>query len=176
MTIDNVYIIEVSDDDYELVIEMRPEDRATARRQLDKRLQALREIEGLKRPPRGWIKAIREALGMTTAQLGRRLGVSQPRVVTIENNEIKGGITIETLERAAQALDCQLVYTLVPRRPLEKVVEDRARQLARRQIEPTRHSMGLEAQSVTEEEEREQIERLARSLAESVGSELWEDQ
>ena len=70
-----------------------------ARKQLDKRLKILQNVDILARPPRGWIKAIREALGMTTAQLGKRLGVSQPRVLGIENAEVSGSITLDSLER-----------------------------------------------------------------------------
>ncbi|MBS0312545.1 MAG: helix-turn-helix domain-containing protein, partial [Proteobacteria bacterium] len=66
---------------------MCPSDRASARRQLDKRLSQLGNIEALTRPPRGWVKAIREALGMTSAQLAKRMGVSQPRVFTLEQAE-----------------------------------------------------------------------------------------
>ena len=72
---------------------MRSEDRATARRQLDRRLSSQQNAELFVRPPRGWLKAIREALGMTTTQLGQRLGVSQSRVVAIEQAESKGSIT-----------------------------------------------------------------------------------
>ena len=68
---------------------MRPQDRATARRQLDKRLSLLQNAEMFARPPQGWLKAIREALGMTTTQFGQRLGVSQPRAVNIEKGEPK---------------------------------------------------------------------------------------
>ena len=96
---------------------MRPNERASARRQLDKRLCLLNDTQSLARPPRGWIKAVREALGMTTAQLAKRLGVSQPRAVGIEKAEARGAITLDSLERAAQALDCRLVYALVPNKP-----------------------------------------------------------
>lgn len=96
---------------------MRPQDRTTARRQLDKRLDPLRNHEGFARPPRGWIKAVREALGMTTAQLAERLGVSQPRAVAIEKAETTNSITLDSLQRAARALDCELVYALRSRNP-----------------------------------------------------------
>ncbi len=99
---------------------------AVARRQLDKRLNLLRNMKGLARPSRGWIKAIREALGMTTAQLAKRIGVSQPRAVAIEKAEAESAITLNSLERAARALDCRLVYALVPRDPLEELVSARA--------------------------------------------------
>jgi predicted DNA-binding mobile mystery protein A len=155
---------------------MRPQDRATARRQLDKRLTPLRNSESFARPPRGWIKAIREALGMTTAQLGKRLGVSQPRAVAIEKAEVSGGIRLETLERAAHALDCRLVYALVPKNPLETTIEDRAAAVAKRRLKSTAHTMALEAQRVGEADEREQISQLAKKLAEKSGSALWEEE
>ena len=155
---------------------MSPEDRASARRQLDKRLDSLRDLDALARPPRGWVRAIREALGMTTAQLARRLGVSQPRVVVLEQAEAKGTITLESLERAAHALDCQLSYVLIPRRPLEALVEERALQLAGKRLAAASHSMALEAQSVAPEDEARQLVELARRIAARDGSKLWQDE
>lgn len=154
---------------------MRLEDRLSARRQLDKRLNKLRHSELFARPPRGWIKAIREALGMTTAQLARKLGVSQPRAVAIEKGEKESSITLESLERAALALDCQLVYALVPRKPLERLIEERASAKAKQRLSSTAHSMALEAQSVDKADEEEQLARLIRQLIENAGSDLWED-
>lgn len=153
---------------------MRPEERASARRHLDKRLNELRNSNAATRPPRGWVKAIREALGMTTAQLAKRLGVSQPRVTTIEQAELKGSITLDSLERAAQALDCRLVYALVPRQPLEALVEERARLLAKKHLQATRHTMALEAQVVEAGDEQEQFKLLARQLIEQASSKLWD--
>ena len=153
---------------------MRPEDREAARRQLDKRLSPL-NADALARPPRGWIKAIREALGMTTAQLAKRLGVSQPRVVGIEQAEAKGAITLDSLERAAHALDCRLVYALVPRKSLHALVEERAARLAEKRLEPTRHTMALEARAMDTGDEDEQRKRLIWKLIEQSGSGLWDE-
>lgn len=154
---------------------MRPEDRSTARRQLDKRLSSMQNMELFMRPPRGWLKAIREALGMTTTQLGRRLGVVQSRVVAIEQAETKGTITLNSLEKAAQALDCRLVYALMPRQPLEDIVEQRASLLAKSRLKSTGHTMTLEAQGVDATDESEQLKRLIRQLVEKSGSKLWEE-
>ena len=145
-----------------------------ARKQLDRRLKTLQDVNILARPPRGWIKAIREALGMTTAQLGKRLGVSQPRVLGIEKAEVSRGITLDSLERAARALDCRLVYALVPKRPLESLVEDRAREIAKKRLRATSHSMALENQRVHETDEQEHLERLVQRLLNQPGSALWE--
>lgn len=155
---------------------MRPDDRRSARRQLDKRLNTLISSGDFARPPRGWVKAIREALGMTTAQLAHRLGVSQPRAVAIEKAEAKGAITLDSLERAAQALDCRLMYVLVPRQPLETLVEARAQRLASKRLADTRHTMALEAQALDANDEREQHTRLVRQLVDQSGSALWEDE
>jgi predicted DNA-binding mobile mystery protein A len=107
---------------------------ARSRLLLDAQLAALPPPAGLAPPIRGWIKAIREALGMTSAQFAARLGVKQPSVVAIEQSEARGTIQLDTLRRAAAALDCTLVYALVPRESLEEIVRGRARELARKQL------------------------------------------
>lgn len=155
---------------------MRAQERASARKQLDKRLNALRNAAELARPPRGWIKAIREALGMTSAQLGKRLGVSQPTATGYEKAEMSGSITLRSLERAAHALDCRLVYALVPRKPLEELAEERARLLAKKRLRAISHSMALEDQRVEDSDERAHLERLVRQLLEGPGSALWEEE
>ena len=155
---------------------MRAQDRASARKQLDKRLNKLRNSDALSRPPRGWIKAIRDALGMTTTQFGKRLGVSQSTALGFEKSEVSKGITLETLERAARALDCRLVYALVPSKPLELLVEDQARELAKKWLLATSHSMALEDQRVDATDEQGHLERLVQRLLNQPGSALWEDE
>ena len=153
---------------------MRPEQRATARRQLDKRLKRLQQFGP--RPPKGWITAIREALGMTGTQFAARLHVSQPTAIRFERNETRGAITLASLERAARALDCELVYALVPRSSLESMASARAQEVARQRLLSTAHSMALEAQSVDVDDEHEQVQRLARKLLEQPrSSKLWDD-
>lgn len=152
---------------------MRSKERATARRQLDKRFIMLQNMPLFARPQHGWLKAIREALGMTTTQLAERLGVVQSRAVAIEQAEIKGAITLSSLEKAAQAMDCRLIYALVPKKPLDELVTERATHLAKKRLESTRHSMALEAQSVDPLDEDEQLKDMVQRLLEKAGSELW---
>jgi predicted DNA-binding mobile mystery protein A len=154
---------------------MRAQNRILARKQLDKRLNPLRNIE-FARPPRGWVKALREALGMTAEQLARRIGVSRPRVHKIEEAEVSGSITLNSLERAAQALDCRLVYAFVPRQPLETLIQQRALRLAKSRLRSTAHSMALEDQSVDQDDEQQQLIALAEELTQASGSKLWEDE
>jgi predicted DNA-binding mobile mystery protein A len=92
--------------------------------------------------------AIRNALGMTTAQLVRRVGVSQPRIVELEKSEVSGSVTLRSLQRAAEALNCRFVYALVPEKPLAEAVRDRADRLAAHQLAAVEHTMRLENQTV----------------------------
>src|SRR5687768_10608038 len=147
----------------------------TASEQLDKRLSGLRPLARAARPSRGWVRAIREALGMTTAQLGKRMDVQQPRIVELENAESSGNITMQSLERAAEALGCRLVYALVPHKPLTETLEERALQAARRQLSLVEQSMRLEAQGVDDERQRKRtLKRLADDLLKRPAR-LWDD-
>lgn len=144
-------------------------------RHLDKRFAALRPLAKSPRPPKGWLRAVRDALGMTTAQYARRLGVSQPRIVELEQSEASGSVTLNTLQRAAEALGCHLVYVLVPERPLADTVRERAETVAARQVAAVEHTMRLEDQAVTNKQVskdllRERVEELLRRPAR-----LWDE-
>jgi predicted DNA-binding mobile mystery protein A len=144
-------------------------------RHLDKRFAGLRPLAKTARPARGWLRAVRDALGMTTVQLGKRLGVSQPRIVELEQSEVSGSVTLNTLQRAAEALGCRLVYALVPERPLADTLRERADLIAARQTGAVAQSMRLEDQEVKSKEvakdlHRRQVERLLRRPAR-----LWDE-
>jgi len=144
-------------------------------RHLDTRFAALRPLVKSQRPPKGWLRAIRDALGMTTAQFGKRLGVSQPRIVELEQSEVSGSVTLNTLQRAAEALGCRLVYALVPDQALADTVRERADLVAARQTGAVAQSMRLEDQEVTSKEvakelHRRQVERLLQRPAR-----LWDE-
>jgi len=113
---------------------------------------------------------------MTSTQLGRRLGVSQPTALGYETAEASRSITLESLERVANALDCRLVYAFIPREPLESLVEQRAREVAAKYMSSVSHSMALEGQRVEDRDEREHLGRLARELIDQPGSALWDDE
>ena len=117
-------------------------------RHLDKRFSSWRPLAKVQRPPKGWLRAVRDALGMTTAQYAKRLGVSQPRIVELEKSEQSGTVTLNTLQRAAEALGCRLVYVLVPERPIAEVVTERAALVAERQAKAVEQTMRLEDQAV----------------------------
>jgi predicted DNA-binding mobile mystery protein A len=127
------------------------------------------------RPPKGWLRAIRDALGMTTKQFARRLGVSQPRVVALEKGEIDDTLTLASLRRAAEALDCTLVYALVPNRPLVETLRQRAEQKADEQLRRVSHTMRLENQALTNTDQRRQRELLVDPLLRGNLGRLWDE-
>ena len=143
---------------------------------LDDQLEPIRAARpALRRPRGGWARAIRSALGMTVAQLAARIGVSQPSVSQIEKSEAAGRIRLDTLQRVAEALDCELVYALVPRRPLNAVVSDRRRALALQRYRRTAHSMALENQ-LDESSQAIVDAKLDAILKDIRPSELWRDE
>ena len=121
----------------------------------------------------GWVRAIRNALGLTGAQLARRLGIRPASLSELEKNEATGRITLATLKRAAEALDCTLVYALVPKQSLEKTVEDAAKAAAQKELVAALHTMELEAQGVRAGDKREMLEALAADIAKAGGKRLW---
>jgi len=145
---------------------------AQSRSYLDNRFKEIRPVSRLASPVHGWIKAIREGLGMSSAQLARRLGVKQPSVIAMEQSEAAGTIQLSTLRRVAEALDCTLVYALVPNQPLEAMVRDRARALARRQRAPIEHSMLLENQEVSAKDSAARLDDFVREMN---PRRLWDD-
>jgi predicted DNA-binding mobile mystery protein A len=147
---------------------------ALARFHLDRRLSPLRKTSDLTRPPHGWVKAIREALGMTTAQLAKRIGVSQPRVAQLEKAEIGDSITLRTLREVAQGLGCTLVYALVPMEPLDEMVEARAREVAAQLVARTHHTMKLENQALSARALMAEHRRLADDLLREKPRRLWD--
>ena len=157
----------------------RPQGGAAARRRsrlaLDRRLPDLRELAGKSVPPRGgWVRAIREALGMSAADLADRMGTAETSVLSLERNEVTRRAQLDTLERAANALGCDLVYAIVPRRPLEQMADERARAVAGRLLGSVGHSMALEGQQVSAAVTEEQLVEQAMRLRDEPG--LWRDE
>ena len=147
--------------------------RVLQRRQLDDVLRGLRPLNALEVPRKGWINAIRTALGMSASQLGKRLGVSQPSVTAMEQGEAMGTITLNSLRKAAHALECDLVYAIVPRESLEVVVETRVREVITERVKRTARTMELEKQSVPDSHLQKQIDEMVRDAMKQLPPRLW---
>lgn len=142
-------------------------------KQLDKKLEQWQGAKDWFRPKNGWIRTIRKALGMTTSQLAERIGLSRSRVIRIEADEIKDVLTLQTMINIADALNCELVYALIPRISLQEMLEQQALKVAIEQIERISHNMLLENQSLPPEQIKEQIENLKTELLSKSPKNLW---
>ena len=121
-------------------------DKTRAREVLDERLTALGPATRYATPRLGWVRAIRDALGMTAAQLAARTGVTAPAVRSLEKNEIDGGARLSSLRGAAGAMDCTLVYAFIPNASLQETVERQAAAVLGEQLARVHQTMALEAQ------------------------------
>ena len=128
------------------------------------------------RPPAGWLRAIREALGMTSAVLAARLEITASGVRKLEQAEATDAITLGTLRRVAEALDCELQYTLVPRRPLREMRRQQALRLAQQWQQRAGRTMALEAQPIESPSAgaQERLEALAEEILRTSGTRLWD--
>ena len=151
---------------------MRHRKLKRARKQLDETLHAFNATANVARPMRGWIRAIRDALGMNMRQLADRLGVGQSRIVKIEQDELTGALTIKTLEKIADKLDCVFVYGFAPRTTLENTVRKQAARIAQERMHNVSHHMYLEAQDLTNHHSKEAFESMVEEILESP-SKLW---
>ncbi len=128
-------------------------------------------------PPEGWLRTMRKALGMSGAQLARKMGVSRALVSQAESNEVSGNVTMKTMQTMAEAMGCRFVYAVLP--PKGKETEDvifvQALKKARALVERTDAHMALENQSLSEDERKKQINRLAQRLAIEIASDFWND-
>jgi predicted DNA-binding mobile mystery protein A len=133
---------------------------------LDRQLPALQAAADTlrSRPAKGWIAAIRTALGMSSTALAKLLKVSQPTIHEYERGEVRRTITLETLGRVADALDAELIVALVPRKSVESALRARAESIARSEMRAVVNTMRLEDQEVESEATREEHEKLVTSL------------
>jgi predicted DNA-binding mobile mystery protein A len=145
-------------------------------KQLDRQFKNWQEISRqYKRPKPGWVKTLRVALNMTGTQLANRIGVKGGRIHQLEQAEAHGVVTLQTLEKVAEALDCELIYAIIPKNglTLEDIIKNKAEQIANEKINMIAHTMSLEAQSLNKELLAEQKNELAKQLAEQISKSLW---
>jgi predicted DNA-binding mobile mystery protein A len=147
---------------------MRDEFKNLRLKQLDRGLKPYRSARIIPRPTKGWLRTIRLALGVSSGELARRLGTSRQLPLQLEKSEAEDRITLKSLRAAANALDCDLVYALVPRADsMQELIETRTRAQAKRHVLGVEHSMALENQAVGKIDEAVEAEtrRLVRKRA-----------
>ena len=143
------------------------------REQLDASLQRISPLLDVTAPPKGWIRAIRDALGMTARQLANRLAVAQQAVARIEKAELAGSVTIKTLRRIAECLDCVFVYGFVPRTSLEETVTRQAKKIAAQRLAQASQTMSLENQALSRKENEQVLSDIVDELMRTLPSNFW---
>src|SRR5690606_9672608 len=142
----------------------------TARRVLDERLAPLQPTHRYQPPASGWIRALRDSLGLSAAQLGSTLGVRSQSIDDLEKSEVASSISLDALRRVGSAMDCTLVYALVPNTSLQAMVQQRAERLAKSAIAGVSHTMALEDQQVPAPSQQEVDDYIADHISER---DLW---
>ncbi len=137
--------------------------------QIDRKILQLRNIEDLSIPSTGWIKAIRQSLGMSMRQLGIKMGITAQSVREIEQRELNDAISLRVLRQFGKSLNMKLVYGFIPlNESLESIVDQRAKEIAKEIVYRTSISMILEDQ----ENNPERISKAIREKAEEIKREM----
>ncbi len=144
------------------------------REQLDSKLQMFEPLKNISPPIKGWVCAIKDALGMNGRQLADRMGEHRSRTKQIEQQELIGSVTIKTMRRTAEALDCAFVYGFIPKTSLEETLRAQAKQVAAKRLAEANQTMALEAQSIHEDENQKVLTEMVEELVRNSPSNLWD--
>jgi predicted DNA-binding mobile mystery protein A len=144
--------------------------------QIDRYLAGFAPLKQFPTPKQGWVKYIRNALGMTSDQLAKRLNISRRRVVMIEQAEVQDSTTLKTLKEVATAMDCRMVYAFIPNTSISQILEEQARKFVMKHLKEVSHHMDLEAQSVKDKQAIEaQIEDLIEQYLSKSLKTIWDE-
>ena len=143
--------------------------------QLNEKIDQLTGLQHVIVPPIGWIKAIRNGIGMSMEQLGKKLSITKQGVMDIEKREKEGAITIKSMQEIAKAMDMKLVYGFVPNEgDLEQMIETRAIEMAKKIVERTSNTMKLEDQANSKERIEKAIKERASEIINNTPKILWD--
>lgn len=129
-----------------------------------------------KPPPEGWLRTVRKALGMSGAQLARKMNVTRARIAQAENAELNGGITLKSMQATAEAMGCRFVYAIVPPHSVQDLIAAQARKKAANLVGTTSKHMALESQVLPNEKIAQEVERLSHDIAQEMRPDFWSDQ
>jgi predicted DNA-binding mobile mystery protein A len=137
--------------------------------------RAATQATALRTPSEGWLRTVRKALGMSGAQLARRMGVTRARIAAAEKDELDGGITLKSMQATAEAMGCRFVYAIVPPQTIEDIVSARARKKALAIVGRASGHMALEDQTLPDEKIAQEVARLTADIARDLPPDFWGD-
>ena len=149
-------------------------DKKLIREQLDKKLSKFKPILNTQIPKGGWVKTIRETLGMSTYNLANKTDLDQSRISRIESAEVKQEIKLSTLQKMADGLGVKFVYGFVPEDDLEAIVREQALKIAKKRLNRIDHSMKLELQGVSDEEQEKALSELIDKILIEAPKNFWD--
>jgi len=148
---------------------MTPKFKKLQLEALDKKISKLRFAP---RPKNGWARTIRSSIAMPISFVAEKMKISPQAVFQMEQSEIDETISLKTLRRLAEAMNCQLHYTLIPnQKSLKQMIGKRAAIKAKTLVYDVDKTMSLENQKVKNSKKSEKL--LAKELAENLSSKLW---
>lgn len=147
--------------------------RKVTREQLDKKFEVLQSFVGFI-PQQGWIKTIREVLGLSASQLGKKVGIDQSRVSRLENAERSGNLKLSSLQKIAKGLNMRFVYGFVPETTLEAMVREQARRIALKRLKTLDSTMRLEKQALSEEDKKKALDDMIEKILIDNPKDFWD--
>jgi predicted DNA-binding mobile mystery protein A len=136
--------------------------------------RAGKQLQSIQKPSEGWLSVMRKALGMTGAEVAARMGVSRNAVYQAERNEREGAITINQMQKLADAMGGRFVYAIVPDGSVDEMIRTQALQKAEARIRRASAHMALEKQSLSDAQTKQRIEELAEELARDMPPDFWD--
>lgn len=149
-------------------------DKKVVREQLDKRLTFLRDFASYGIPQQGWIKTIREGLGLSAKQLGKKTGLDQSRISRLENAEKNGNLKLSSLRKIAEGLNMKFIYGFVPEDTLEQMVRAQAKKIALKRFARLNDTMRLEKQELSHEEQEKALEDMIEKILIDQPKNFWD--
>ncbi len=150
-------------------------DKKIVREQLDAKLKPLKEFSSQMFPEDGWIKTIRQAVGLTISQLSKKAGMDPSRVSRLEKQEKEGKLTVSSLKKIANGLGMKFVYGFVPEKTLEDIVYTQAKKIVTQRLQQLEQTMGLEAQSLSDEERKKAREDMILKTLIDDPKDFWDE-
>lgn len=144
------------------------------RNQLDRFYEDLKSLN-LRSPKLGWVKEVRESLGMSMQDLADRLGTIKQRVEKIEKDEVAAKTTLETMKKTAEAMGCEFIYFVVPKTSLEETLRGQALKSAKKILTQVDKTMTLEDQKTSGKSQKQLVENLAQEMLLKEDRKIWRE-
>ena len=149
-------------------------DKRVVRDQLDKKLTSLKVFASSGVPKQGWIKTMRDALGLSARQLGKKAGLDQSRISRLEAAEKDGNLKLSSLQKISKGLGMKFVYGFVPAEPLEEMIKAQAKRIAVKRLKRLSSTMRLEKQELLGEDQKKALDDMIEKICVDQPKDFWE--